>query len=1163
MMMMSEQKKKKKQQQQEGIKGKGLIEEVFSWSIKDVMNKDLYKAKVEKIPETFASTSHYMISFMYPLMEETRADLSSKMTTLSQAPTREIFDVKMAKGHKPPKDLYYTVQLKKAKENESGKGGYDPEGGDLIALTDTRPKYIDDLNTPKSPYLVALVRKGKDEESNEIVILSSNPIVFKKEDKEMKRGTKLFAVHLTNLTTNIRIWTALTSEEGENMKLIKKVLQPNSAVGPNCNQCSSEVNKTADISKLIEPIRSFKLDHSQEAAVLNCIATRECNHNNSIKLIWGPPGTGKTKTVGSLLFALLKMKCRTLTCAPTNVAVLGVTSRLMSLVSGFLEYDTYGLGDIVLFGNGERMKIDDHEELLEVFLDYRIERLASCICPFSGWRSGVKSMICFLEDTEEQYRLYLERVKEKNDDKDQQREKNDQELKGKEKKKSWKKVIVQTLKDNKKAEKVKENENVAKKNKAEGEGGLKVDEIWTFEEFVIQKFDSIGQKLDNKKAEKVKENENVAKKNKAEGEGGLKVDEIWTFEEFVMQKFDSIGQKLTTCITNLYTHLPTSFVSPKVAQNMIKVIGLIPKIQTLIVSGIKDSRTWIRHNSVLECLRTLKSLQKTFFLPNFVEDYEIRNFCLENASLIFCTVSSSSKLHTEGMADVEIVVIDEAAQLKECESTIPLQISGIRHAILVGDERQLPAMVQSKICEKAKFGRSLFERLVLLGHGKHLLNVQYRMHPSISLFPNREFYGKRVLDGPNVKERTYKRCFLSGKMYGSYSFINVTGGKEEFDSGCSRKNMVEVAVVAEIVLSLFKESVAKKQRVSVGCISPYKAQVSAIQEKLGDLYSAEAGSGFSVSVRSVDGFQGGEEDVIIISTVRCNGNGSVGFLYNLQRTNVVLTRARHCLWVVGNETTLVKSGCIWKKLVKDAQARCCFYNASADTNLARAISGALIELGQLKTLLNMDSLLFKEAKWKVCFADDFLKSITKINDLQSQKEVISLLMKLSSGWRHPQKKKNHKSIAKTSSVVMEQYNVNGVLNLIWTVDNIIENSKYKQILKFWDILPARDIPAKLVKHISSSFEKYTMDEMNRCISRCVEGNLVVPLTWPVNSSTAKKPKHADGDPKEALARQLAGLSLRNEPGSSRGGFKNNAKAIKKSGAKAKDFVSEECQPKVT
>lgn len=78
---------------------------------------------------------------------------------------------------------------------------------------------------------------------------------------------------------------------------------------------------------------------------------------------------------------------------------------------------------------------------------------------------------------------------------------------------------------------------------------------------------------------------------------------------------------------------------------------------------------------------------------------------------------------------------------------------------------------------------------------------------------------------------------------------------------------------------------------SVGCISPYKAQVNAIQERLGNKYICSE-QYFTVNVRSVDGFQGSEEDVIIISTVRCNAKGSVGFLSNHQRANVALTRAR-------------------------------------------------------------------------------------------------------------------------------------------------------------------------------------------------------------------------------------------------------------------------------
>ena len=91
------------------------------------------------------------------------------------------------------------------------------------------------------------------------------------------------------------------------------------------------------------------------------------------------------------------------------------------------------------------------------------------------------------------------------------------------------------------------------------------------------------------------------------------------------------------------------------------------------------------------------------------------------------------------------------------------------------------------------------------------------------------------------------------------------------------------------------EFLVTKKKVSIGVISPYKAQVSAIEERVRK-YSKSI-SGFTVNVRSVDGSQGGEDDVIIISTVRCNGNGSVGFLSNRQRANVALTRARYDLYI--------------------------------------------------------------------------------------------------------------------------------------------------------------------------------------------------------------------------------------------------------------------------
>jgi senataxin len=105
----------------------------------------------------------------------------------------------------------------------------------------------------------------------------------------------------------------------------------------------------------------------------------------------------------------------------------------------------------------------------------------------------------------------------------------------------------------------------------------------------------------------------------------------------------------------------------------------------------------------------------------------------------------------------------------------------------------------------ALFGRSLFERLSSLGHKKHLLNMQYRMHPSISSFPNISFYDGKISDAPNVMQREHQKKYLPGFMFGPYSFVNIKEGREEFDElGHSRKNLVEVVVVEEILRNLQK-----------------------------------------------------------------------------------------------------------------------------------------------------------------------------------------------------------------------------------------------------------------------------------------------------------------------------------------------------------------------
>ncbi|XP_033139437.1 helicase sen1 isoform X2 [Brassica rapa] len=866
--------KEKKTKKERIIKGRDLVDVVFSWSVRDVLNSNLYKGKVDKIPSTFQSSKEYFKSFVNPIIEETHAALLSSMETLRRAPAFKVWEIKPAKDFKPPKNLYYEVTLQTVSDNTTNGDRKLLEFNDLIAVTDNKPYRIDDLRCSNEPYLLALVCGVNEDNPHLITILASKPIVFeedhmetRKKGKGVKRSLSLFGVYLTNMMTNIRIWTALHPDpEGGNLNLISKVLQSNNEVGgENCVSCQ-ENSENIMPNHLEKSLRSFKLNTSQEEAILRCLEAKNCRHSNNIKLIWGPPGTGKTKTTSVLLLNLFKMRCRTLTCAPTNIAVLEVASRVVKLVSESLRLGGYGLGDIVLFGNKERMKIDnDREDLFDVFLDYRVDELYDCFLALTGWRANVKRMISLLTDPKEVY-----------------------------------------------------NQSFIEKDKRP------------------------------------------------------------SFKQFVEKRFSKLRTDLRSQFSTLCLHLPTASLSFQVAEKMNATSDLL---RTMSVSDVISKKEDTRKQ---ECVEMLGSICESIELPDFIGKLGLQRLCLENAYLMFCTASSSAKLHMS--CPIQLLVIDEAAQLKECESAIPLQLPGLKHAVLIGDEKQLPAMIQSKIASEADLGRSLFERLVLLGHKKQLLNMQYRMHPSISIFPNKEFYGMKILDAPSVRVRSYEKQFLHGKMYGPYSFINVPYGREQFGQGFSSKNIVEVSVVDEILSKLYSGitliligflklvsdnvilinlAVSRKsgRSISVGVISPYKAQVFAIQEKIGQKY--DTSEKFTVSVRSVDGFQGGEEDIIIVSTVRSNGRGAIGFLSNQQRTNVALTRARFCLWILGNESTLTNNRSVWSQLVDDAKARDCFHDAYDDESLARCIKRSATALDDLDKLQNNKLLSFENSTWKV------------------------------------------------------------------------------------------------------------------------------------------------------------------------------------------------------
>ncbi|GMH20618.1 hypothetical protein Nepgr_022459 [Nepenthes gracilis] len=291
------------------------------------------------------------------------------------------------------------------------------------------------------------------------------------------------------------------------------------------------------------------------------------------------------------------------------------------------------------------------------------------------------------------------------------------------------------------------------------------------------------------------------------------------------------------------------------------------------------------------------------------------------AEIVFTTLSSSGrKLFSRLTHGFDIVVIDEAAQASEVALLPPFCLGAARY-VLVGDPQQLPATVISKAAGTLLYSRSLFERFQQAGCPTFLLSVQYRMHPQIRDFPSRYFYQGRLIDSESVVSLPDER-YYQDPLLRPYVFYDIMHGRESHRGGSvSYQNAQEAQFCRRLYEHLQKiiKSLALG-KVSVGIITPYKLQLKCIQREFEDLLNSEDGR--DLYINTVDAFQGQERDVIIMSCVRASIHG-VGFVADIRRMNVALTRARRALWVMGNANALIKSE-DWGALIADAKARNCY-----------------------------------------------------------------------------------------------------------------------------------------------------------------------------------------------------------------------------------------------
>lgn len=290
------------------------------------------------------------------------------------------------------------------------------------------------------------------------------------------------------------------------------------------------------------------------------------------------------------------------------------------------------------------------------------------------------------------------------------------------------------------------------------------------------------------------------------------------------------------------------------------------------------------------------------------------------AEIVFTTVSSSGRKLFQRLAHgFDMVVIDEAAQASEVAVLPPLSLGAAR-CVLVGDPQQLPATVISQAAGTLQYSRSLFERFQQAGCPTMLLSVQYRMHPQIRDFPSRYFYQNRLSDSDSVLKRP-DEVYYKDLLLKPYIFYDITHGRESHRGGSvSYQNIHEAQFSLQLYEHLQKFVKSAGMKVSVGIITPYKLQLKCLQREFESILSTEEGKGLYIN--TVDAFQGQERDVIIMSCVRASGHG-VGFVADIRRMNVALTRARRALWVMGNAAALKQSN-DWSALIDDAKARGCY-----------------------------------------------------------------------------------------------------------------------------------------------------------------------------------------------------------------------------------------------
>ncbi|MGM0471137.1 MAG: IGHMBP2 family helicase [Bacillota bacterium] len=326
-----------------------------------------------------------------------------------------------------------------------------------------------------------------------------------------------------------------------------------------------------------------------------------------------------------------------------------------------------------------------------------------------------------------------------------------------------------------------------------------------------------------------------------------------------------------------------------------------------------------------EWLELQDKIDQLFDKLERLEDEAVREL-LSEADVV-CSTNSTAGSEVLDNFRADLLVVDEATQSTEPAVLIPLTKAD--RVILAGDHKQLPPTILSEQAKNQGLNRTLFERLVdIYGDQiRQMLRVQYRMHDAIMNFSSEQFYNGSLESAPAVSEHTLadldvtapsgerpaEKALLFNEPIVYFDTQGMNAAERSKSDSTSLENPIEADLVIEIVEEAKGLGVAEED---IAVITPYKDQVELISNRL---------TLPDVEVNTVDGFQGREKEVIVQSFVRSNEYGNIGFLRDLRRLNVSITRAKRKLIMVGDSTTIT-SNQVYQELIDYVQQEGFYYS---------------------------------------------------------------------------------------------------------------------------------------------------------------------------------------------------------------------------------------------